>query len=144
MRVTKHTDYALRVLLFLAVRPGQRVPTQSVADAHGISLNHLHKVVRALGDLGLLTLMRGAHGGIELACDPADITIGTVMRKLDDPRGLIECFDPETDGCVISPACGLKGALHEAQGAFYDTLDRYTLADLVRGRRAARLRRLAE
>ncbi len=144
MRITKHTDYALRVLLFLAVRPGERVSTQSIADAHGISLNHLHKVVRALGDLGLLALVRGAGGGIELVVDPADITAGSVMRALDDQGTLIECFQPETDACVISPACGLKGALRDAQEAFYASLDGVTLADLLRGRRASRLRKLAE
>lgn len=144
MRITKHTDYALRVLLFLAVRPGERVSTQSIADAHGISLNHLHKVVRALGDLGLLALVRGAGGGIELVADPADVTAGSVMRALDDQSALIECFQPDTNACVISPACGLKGALRDAQEAFYASLDGVTLADMVRGRRAGRLRKLAE
>ena len=144
MRITKHTDYALRVLLFLAVRPGQRISTQSIADAHGISLNHLHKVVRALGDLGLLVLVRGATGGIELAVDPAKVTVGSVMRELDDQSALIECFQSETDDCVISPACGLKGALREAQEAFYASLDGVNLKDLASGKRAARLRKLTE
>lgn len=142
MRVTKHTDYALRVLMYLAARPGERVATERVAIAYGISLNHLHKVVRALGELEILTLVRGAGGGIELGRDPAQISIGSVMRALDDQAALVECFSPETDACVISPVCGLKGALKQAQEAFYASLDPVTLASLLTGRGAARLRKL--
>ena len=141
MRITKHTDYALRVLLFLAVRPGERVATQSVADAYGISHAHLQKIARTLGELGLLHLHRGANGGIELARDPGEISVGEVMRALDDRDALIECFQPETDTCVVSSSCGLKSALRGAQEAFYATLDPITLEALLR-RRSAKLRSL--
>ena len=141
MRLTKHTDFALRVLLFLAVRQGERIATQSIADAYDISTNHLQKVVRALGELELVHLHRGVHGGVELARDPKEVSIGAVMRALDDERGLVECFRPETDACVVSPACHLKGALWNAQEAFYASLDSVTLADCVR-RRAQELRKL--
>ena len=142
MRVTKHTDYALRVLVYLAARPGERASTQAVAEAYGISTNHLHKVVRALGELGYVRLFRGATGGVELAQDPGEISVGAVVRALDDDASLIECFRRETDQCVISPACSLKGALREAQEAFYSTLDPKTIGEVVAGRRAARLRGL--
>lgn len=141
MRITKHTDYALRVLLFLAVRRGERVATKSIAEAHDISLNHLHKVVRALGELGLVSLHRGAKGGIELARDPKLISVGAVMRALDDQDTLIECFRPETDQCVVSSACGLKGALRKAQEAFYASLDPLTLGAILKSR-SVRLREL--
>ncbi len=142
MRVTLHTDYALRVLIFLAVRPGQRVATQVIAESYGISLNHLHKVVRALGELGHVALHRGAHGGIELAADPDQISIGAVVRALDDDSALVECFRPDTKQCVISPACALQGALRSAQAAFYAELDPLTLGALVQGRAASKLRAL--
>lgn len=142
MRITKHTDYALRVLIFLAVRGGERVTSQAIAEAHAISLDHLHKVVRALARLGLVHLYRGAGGGIELARDPENVSVGAVMRALDDTDALIECFDRENDACVISPACGLKGALRTAQEAFYASLDGVTLASVTGGARGARLRRL--
>lgn len=142
MRVTLHTDYALRVLVFLAARAGERVSTQTIADAYGISLNHLHKVVRALGDLDLVELHRGAHGGVELARDAESIHVGEVVRALDHDTSLLECFRPETDNCVISPACALKSAFKEAQEAFYATLDPITIASIVRGKRGATLRAL--
>ena len=142
MRITKHSDYALRVLLFLAVRRGERVSSQAVAETHGISLHHLHKVVRSLGRLGLLHLHRGVGGGLELARDPDEISVGAVMRALDDTDALISCFRAETDDCVISPACGLKPALRRAQEAFYAALDPLTIGALARGRQGGRLRNL--
>lgn len=142
MRITKHTDYALRVLMFLAVREQQRVAVQVIAEAHGISLHHLHKITRALAGLGLVQLHRGAGGGVQLAREPAAISVGAVMRALDDTDGLIECFDRELNTCVIAPACRLTGALRDAQEAFYSSLDPLTIADVTSGRRHARLRNL--
>lgn len=141
MRITKHTDYALRVLLFLAVHGEVRVSTQTIADAYDISLSHLLKITRALSEMGLLHLYRGVNGGIELARDPEEISVGAVMRALDDRDALIECFDEETNTCVVSPSCGLKGALKSAQEAFYAHLDPLTIGGIVK-RRASRLREL--
>ncbi|MFT7667762.1 MAG: Rrf2 family nitric oxide-sensitive transcriptional repressor [Planctomycetota bacterium] len=143
MRITKHIDYALRVLIFLGVRPHERVSTPLIASAFGISSNHLLKVVRALGQLGLVNLHRGAAGGVELALEPEEINIGAVIRAMDDSEGLIECFQEETNTCVIAPACELKGALRDAQEAFYSVLDPITLKDIIRGKRAKRLRALS-
>lgn len=142
MRINKHTDYSLRVLLYLASHPGERVATQHIADAHQISAAHLQKVVRRLGELELVELHRGQGGGVELAVDPAELSIGAAVRSLDDATALVECFLAETDNCAISSACRLKGALGKAQEAFYAALDDLTLADLVSGRAGARLRAL--
>ncbi len=141
VRITKHTDYALRTLLYLAVRPGQRCSTQVIAEAYGISSHHLQKVVRALGQHGLIHLHRGSQGGVELAMDPAEISVGKVMRALDDQEGLVECFKPESNLCVITPSCGLKEALGGAQEAFYAHLDPITLSELVK-RSRKQLRKL--
>lgn len=142
MRVNVHTDYALRVLVYMAVRPDERVPTATIAAAYDISVHHLHKVVRALAELDLLTLHRGAGGGVELSADPADVSIGAVVRALDDDTALVECFQPGSVACVIAPACALKGALKQAQEAFYAELDTLSLAQVVRGARGGRLRSL--
>ncbi|MFT5286927.1 MAG: Rrf2 family nitric oxide-sensitive transcriptional repressor [Planctomycetota bacterium] len=142
MRITKQTDYSLRILLYLASRPGQRVSSKQIAEAHNISLNHLHKIVSVLGELGFLQVFRGAYGGLELQQDLKTVSIGAVMRAIDDKSSLVECFNEETNTCVISPACALKGALKQAQEAFYQSLDPLTLADVVKGGKAARLRAL--
>lgn len=141
MHITKHTDYALRVLLFLAARGEERVSTQSIADAYGISMSHLLKITRRLGSLGLLRLYRGANGGVELARDPDEISVGAVMRGFAESDGLIECFDDATNTCVIAPSCGLIGAFRGAEEAFYAHLDPITLGMLIK-RRMSKLRDL--
>ncbi|HEU5199287.1 MAG TPA: Rrf2 family transcriptional regulator [Ktedonobacterales bacterium] len=131
MRLTYHTDYALRVLLYLAASPDtQRAHIQDIADAYAISSNHLMKIVHQLGKLGYIETMRGRHGGMRLARHPAAIRIGEVVRQTEEDFSLVECFDREHNCCVITPICHLRTALQEALAAFLSVLDRYTLADL--------------
>ncbi len=137
LRITKHTDFALRVLIYLASHPEGRFATHRIAESFSISENHLAKVAQSLGKLGYVELKRGVGGGLELAREPDQISVGQVMRELDRRSTLIECFDAETNQCPISSACGLKGALGVAQEAFYASLDPITIAQLVRRRRSA-------
>src|SRR5579875_3534199 len=122
--------------MYLAVHPDRLVSVPEIADRYGISRNHLVKVVHNLARGGYIKSYRGKGGGIELTRDPAQINIGEVVRYTEGPIRPVECFDPEHNRCVIAKACGLAGVLEEAFDNFYDTLDRYTLTDLVR-RRAA-------
>lgn len=141
MRLTQHTDYALRLLIALAVarRSGEGadlVTIRVVAERYGISRNHLMKVANELTRLELVEGMRGRGGGLRLAVAPEQVNVGAVVRKLEDRRDLVECFRPETNACLISPACRLKGVLAEAQDAFLGVLDAWTLADLIARPRA--------
>lgn len=136
MRLTGFTDYSLRVLIFLAASPGKRATIGEIARAFDISENHLMKVVHLLGREGLLVNIRGKGGGLELAAAPAAINVGQVVRITEGPAAPAECFDAERNGCVISPICRLRGVFAEAAKAFYATLDRCTLEDLVRNRQA--------
>ena len=136
MRLTSFTDYSLRVLIYLAAWPGRRATIGEIARAFDISENHLMKVVHLLGREGLLVNIRGNGGGLELAAAPDTINVGEVVRVTEGPAVPAECFDAERNGCVISPICKLRGVLGEAVKAFYATLDRYTLEDLVGNRQA--------
>lgn len=136
MHLTSFTDYSLRVLIYLAASPGKRATIGEIARAFDISENHLMKVVHLLGREGLLVNIRGKGGGLELAAAPAAINVGKVVRITEGPAAPAECFDAERDGCVISPICRLRGVFSEAVKAFYATLDRCTLEDLVRNRQA--------
>jgi Rrf2 family nitric oxide-sensitive transcriptional repressor len=134
VRLTSFTDYSLRVLIFLAASPGRRATIGEIARAFDISENHLMKVVHLLGKERLLVNIRGKGGGLELARAPEAINVGRVVRITEGPAVPAECFDSERNGCVISSVCKLRGVLEEAVKAFYATLDRYTLEDLVRNR----------
>jgi Rrf2 family nitric oxide-sensitive transcriptional repressor len=143
MRLTVHSDYSLRVLTFLALKRGELATIPEISEAYGISRGHLMKVVHALGRLGYVATLRGRNGGLTLGKAAESIRIGHVVRHTEESLALVECFakDKSSPGCKIDGTCRLKGVLAEAQRAFFDVLDRYTLADIVDGR-AAPLKRL--
>lgn len=127
-----YTDFSLRVLIYLGAKEKNELSTiQAISDAYGISKNHLMKVTHELGKLGYIETIRGRGGGIRLAMDPKDINIGQVVRHTEDDFHIVECFDCKTNTCVISPVCGLKGALNRALFAYLKVLDGYTLADFL-------------
>ncbi|MND91643.1 HTH-type transcriptional repressor NsrR [compost metagenome] len=126
MRLTRYTDYAMRVLLYLAARPDRLCSISEIAGAYGISQNHLMKVVSDLVGAGYLDSVRGRSGGVRLARLPSEINIGAVVRHTEDGFDLVDC-----GSCVIAPACGLTGALAQALSAFMKVLDGYTLENLT-------------
>jgi Rrf2 family transcriptional regulator, nitric oxide-sensitive transcriptional repressor len=132
MRLTFHTDYALRMLMLLAAEPENRHTIEEVAQRYDISRNHLMKVTQTLSEAGFVESLRGRGGGLRLNRLPASINLGAVVRATEDSFALVECFDRENNRCVISPACGLRGPLEEAQRAFLAVLDNYSLADLIK------------
>ena len=133
MKLTRFTDYSLRVLIYLGLRDNGRVTIREISDAYGISRNHLMKVVSLLTRMGYLDARRGPGGGIALARPPGEIVIADVVRDMEDDLNLVECFC-QGGSCVIKPMCKLKTALNQALAAYLDTLERYTLLDLLRPR----------
>lgn len=134
MKLTFHTDYALRMLIFLAVHEERPSTVSDVASAYGLSRNHLLKVAFNLGRLGYVKTTRGRSGGVALAMAPEDINVGAVIRAMEDDFALMECLRPEGGCCIITPACRLKGIVRKAIDAFLEVFDAHTLADLVGNR----------
>lgn len=135
MQLLTYTDYALRVLLYVASQPGRPVPTSRVAEAFGVSSEHVAKAAKALTRLGYLRSTRGVGGGIQLARSAKSITVGEVVRAFEEGRHPVPCLAATSDPrCVIAPACRLREALARAEAAFYRELDGSTLADLVANR----------
>ena len=132
MRLTTYSDYAMRILIHLAARPGGLSTISNISKSYGISRNHLMKITQALAYSGEVETVRGKGGGIRLARPAEAISLGAVLRHTESSSPLVECFDRETNTCVITPVCGLKHVLFEALEAFYARLDRVTLADVVR------------
>jgi Rrf2 family nitric oxide-sensitive transcriptional repressor len=136
MRMTLHTDYALRMLIYVAMRHDRSCTVSDVAEAYGLSRNHLLKVALMLRRLGFIDTARGRKGGIRLARTPDSINIGPLVRSTKEDFSLVECM--QSGNCAISPACRLKGIFGEALDAYLAVLDKYTLADITRNRRALR------
>ncbi len=141
MRLTKHSDYALRVLVYVASAGERVVSTEEVSEAFGISAHHLVKVVGKLGKAGFLTIKRGRAGGFQLARDAAEIRLGEVIEATEPDFAFVECLEPGNTACALTGSCGLVRPLREAQRAFTAALDQYTLADVV-GSRGSSYRRL--
>ena len=133
MRLTRFTDYALRVLMYLGVRDGERATIRDISDAYGISRNHLMKVVSQLVHLGYVDARRGPGGGLTLARPAADINLAAVVRDMEEDMNLVECLGDESQ-CVIEPACRLRTALSAALSAFVGELEGYRLSDLIEPR----------
>jgi Rrf2 family transcriptional regulator, nitric oxide-sensitive transcriptional repressor len=129
VQLTYHSDYALRLLIYMINRPEQKVTTREVATFYGISLNHLIKVAKALTKAGWLSTSRGLGGGLRLAPHTPAASIGEIVRHTQN-WALVECFDLQTNTCPIAGACGLKPILHQAQRAFFQVLDGYKVSDL--------------
>ena len=130
MRLTKFSDYAIRVLLYSASRPDTLVTIEETADVFDISRAHLKKVVLHLSTYGYLRAVRGRGGGFTLACAPAEMGLGDLLRSTESDFGLAECF-LSGNRCVLTPSCKWPRILNEALEAFLQTFDRYTLQDIL-------------
>src|SRR5262245_20504163 len=97
MQLLTYTDYALRVLLYVGAHPGAPAPASAIANAYGISVDHVAKAAKALTRHGLLHATRGVGGGVELARRPTDIRLGAVVRLFEEDRGPVECLREADD-----------------------------------------------
>jgi Rrf2 family nitric oxide-sensitive transcriptional repressor len=130
MRLSLHSDYALRILMALSAT-GRQMSVDEIAGQYGISRNHLAKVAQRLQALGYVSAQRGRGGGLRLTRPAGDIGAGTVVREFENLEGLVECMAPATSTCPVCGGCGLQGALGGALAAFLSHLDGFTLTDLV-------------
>ena len=128
MHLTRFTDNALRVLIYLSAEPERKANITEIAEACAVPRNHLTKVVHAMGQKGLLTTTRGKGGGVSLADDPATIRVGDVVRAMEGTEEVVNCDHP---ACPFMPRCHLRGALRTAQNAFLESLDGVTVAELL-------------
>lgn len=144
MQITTFSDYCLRILIFLATSDEEQASARQIAECYGISVHHIAKASQLLVRQGHLTATRGKGGGLKLARSPKDIPLGQVIREVEESSGLVECM--RVDGrCAISSACGLAPLLDEARDAFFNTLDKYSLAAAIRQRSGiAQLLRMSE
>ena len=131
MRLAEYTDYSLRVLMYCASHRDRLVTIAEVAEQHGLSKNHLMKIVNDLARDGVLETTRGRGGGMRLLLPPEQIRVGDVVRRSETDFRLVECFDDRFSSCTLDPACRLKRLLQDALLAYFKTLDGATLADIT-------------
>ena len=134
MKLTAYSDYALRVLIYLSVQDDRLTTIKEISEQYGISKNHLMKLVHDLGKQEFIETVRGKNGGLRMARNPADITVGEVVRSMEKDLAVVECFEPGNTDCRILKACVLTGVMSKALNAFLSVLDEYTIEDLTKPR----------
>lgn len=127
MRLTKHTDYAFRVLIYLASMPADQLSTvQEIAETFDVSRSHIMKIVHKLAGAGLIQASRGQHGGLKLGQPKEAISLRRVIELMEATLTPVNC-----DVCIIRGNCALKNILLGAQGQFLEHVEQFTLADLA-------------
>lgn len=135
MQLTRFSDYALRLLMYVSRGDGTRpITIAEVGQQFDISHSHLVKVAARLSKLGWITATRGRHGGLQLGPDAGKLSIGTILRELEGHKSVIDCSDPP---CALNGNCRLKRALDQAEEAFYQALDGVSLAEVSGNSRTA-------
>lgn len=135
MRLTKQTNYAIRMMMYCAVnRDGRLSRVQDVARAYGVSELFLFKILQPLVEAGLMESVRGRKGGVRLAKAARDITLYEVVRVTEENFAMAECFETGDIECPLVDSCALNHALYKALNAFFEVLQGYTIEDLVLAR----------
>lgn len=132
MRLTVRTNLAMRALMFCAVNSDRVVRKADIAESCNSSENHLGVVINMLGQTGFIETARGRNGGIRLKVAPEALSVGQVFRVFEANVPFAECFAGTDNHCPLTATCRLRGHLSVALEAFYATLDKVTLADLVK------------
>lgn len=134
MRLTQATNYSVRVLLYCAANPDRPSRVADIAASFDMSETHLFKILKVLVDGGYIQTIRGRHGGLKLARPAETITIGEVVRAAEESFILADCFDENGHDCPLTQNCEYNRILREALGAFFEVLDKYTIAHVAKDR----------
>jgi Rrf2 family iron-responsive transcriptional regulator len=134
MRLTKQTNYAVRIMMYCAANGGRLSRIPEIARAYNVSELFLFKILQPLHKAGLVETLRGRNGGVRLGRAAKDITLFDVVRVTEDSFSMAECFDDSAADCPLIDSCGLNSALRRALNAFFDVLSDYTIDDLVKAR----------
>ena len=130
MKLTSQTNYAVRMLMFCHSK-AERATVKEIALFYDLPERFLFNILRRLTAAGYMETIRGRGGGIRLARPADTIRLGDVVRDVEENFEMAECFEAGGTDCPLINTCGLNKALHEALRSFFDSLNRYTIADLT-------------
>lgn len=138
LRISKLTDYATVLLAELAKQPhwDQRVSASELAEATGLELPTVAKILKTLARSGLIESARGVNGGYCLAMAPEAMPVAAIITAMEGPIALTEC-GLEPGLCSRERHCGLRGHWQQIGQAVEQALTALSLADLARPATAA-------
>jgi len=135
MHVSRYTDYAYRILLYLAVNE-KRTSMAEISAYYGISHEHLRKVVHNLSKLEYIQTYTGKSGGMELKKQPEKINLAQIFIEFEGQAPIIDCLQ---SNCPLIPSCALSRVMVKAQNLFVKELKQHTLADLTHNKKMVSL-----
>ncbi len=134
MRLTRQTNYAIRILMYCAANDGRLSRIPEIAAAYSVSELFLFKSLQPLVEHKLVETVRGRNGGVRLGRPAPEITLFDVVRVTEENFAMAECFEKDSTDCPLVVSCALNEALRKALGAFFEVLEGYTIQDLIKGR----------
>jgi len=134
MRLTRQTNYAIRMLMYCAANDGKLSRVPEIARSYGVSELFLFKILQPLVEHKLVETVRGRNGGVRLGRAAKDISLFDVVRVTEENFAMAECFENDATECPLVDSCGLNSALREALNAFFGVLMKYSIDDLVKAR----------
>ncbi|MBZ9708432.1 iron-responsive transcriptional regulator RirA [Mesorhizobium sp. B3-2-1] len=134
MRLTRQTNYAMRILMYCAANNERLSRIPEIAAAYSVSELFLFKILQPLVENGLVETVRGRNGGVRLGRAAESISLFDVVRVTEESFAMAECFENDAAECPLVDSCALNSALREALNAFFAVLARHTIADLVAAR----------
>ncbi len=134
MRLTRQTNYAVRILMYCAANGAELSRIGDIARAYQVSELFLFKILQPLVKAGLIATTRGRNGGIKLGRAAERISLLDVVSVTEDSFAMAECFENDATDCPLVDSCGLNAALRKALGAFFEVLSSYSIDDLVKAR----------
>lgn len=134
MRLTRQTNYAIRMLMYCAANDGKLSRVPEIARAYGVSELFLFKILQPLVENKLVETVRGRNGGVRLGREAKNISLFDVVRVTEENFAMAECFENDASECPLVDSCGLNSALREALNAFFGVLMKYSIDDLVKAR----------
>lgn len=132
MRLTKQSNYAIRLLMYCAANPGELSQVSEIAKAYNVSELFLFKILQILVKGGLIKTVRGRNGGIYLSRPAKEITVSSVIKLTEENFAIAECFSEDHSDCPLTNSCGLNAAFSKALKAFFEVLEQTTIKDLQR------------
>ncbi|MEP2946291.1 MAG: iron-responsive transcriptional regulator RirA [Lentilitoribacter sp.] len=134
MRLTRQTNYAVRMLMYCAADAQNLSRIPDIAKSYSVSELFLFKILQPLAKAGIMETVRGRNGGVRLARPADQITLLDVVKTTEDNFAMAECFENDASECPLVDSCGLNSALRRALNAFFEVLSEYTIDDLVKAR----------
>lgn len=134
MRLTRQTNYAVRILMYCAANDAPLSRIGDIAKAYSVSELFLFKILQPLTKSGLIQSVRGRNGGIRLGRAAGKISLLDVVKVTEDNFAMAECFENDASECPLIDSCALNSALRKALGAFFDVLSSYSIEDLITAR----------